>query len=330
MTKKEPLVSVVIPARNEQDYVSEALQSILGQSYSRLEAVVVNDGSTDRTRQIVAGIARGDRRVRLYNFPKGHSAAFARNYGAKMARGQVLVFHDADAVADRDYIASIMRTMGRLKLDGVSNKTLAAGARTFISRCIAAQRSLLWDTRQKETVAFDESAPTLIASFKATAFRKLGGYNEKIFYFEDGDLTKRFLQAGFKAAYEPSAVERHHDPDSLDETIRQARWFGKGIAYNLREKGEAKPLLAPAYSVLLTLALIAAAVGFAFFGAGLAGRFLAMLAVLLVPLAAYCAWMAVKSSDWLHSFGFGFLFWLRNNVKFYWAISCLAGWGAKR
>ena len=135
---RNPLVSVVIPARNEEEHITAALEAILAQTYKKLEAIVVNDGSTDRTAAIVNKHAGRDKRINLFNFKQGHSAAFARNYGAGRARGEILVFFDADCTARENYLKNIVRQLTENKLDGVSNKTLAAPAKTFIGKCVAA------------------------------------------------------------------------------------------------------------------------------------------------------------------------------------------------
>lgn len=86
------LVSVVIPAYNFEQYVGETIESALAQTYSAIEVVVVNDGSTDGTAQVIAGF--GDR-VRQITKQNG-GLATARNRGIKEARGELLVFLDAD------------------------------------------------------------------------------------------------------------------------------------------------------------------------------------------------------------------------------------------
>lgn len=89
-----PLVSVVIPAYNSANYISEALDSAIAQDYPALEIIVVDDGSTDNTREIVS--AYGDR-VRLIAQANQGSAA-ARNKGIQHAQGKYIAFLDADDV----------------------------------------------------------------------------------------------------------------------------------------------------------------------------------------------------------------------------------------
>lgn len=89
-----PLVSVIIPAYNNELHLREAIDSVLAQEYSPLEIIVVDDGSTDRTADIVASY--GDRVILLRQENQG--SAVARNTGIKHARGKYIAFLDADDV----------------------------------------------------------------------------------------------------------------------------------------------------------------------------------------------------------------------------------------
>ncbi|MEX0757112.1 MAG: glycosyltransferase [Acidimicrobiia bacterium] len=95
MSESQPLVSVVMPARNEARHVSEAIASVLAQSYRNLELIVIDDGSTDGTADLVAAAASRDDRVRLLSGPaRGISAAL--NDGVAEAAGTWIARMDAD------------------------------------------------------------------------------------------------------------------------------------------------------------------------------------------------------------------------------------------
>lgn len=93
-----PIVSVVIPSYNAADYIAQTLESVLAQTLTDLEVIVVDDGSTDNTRDIVAAFAHKDPRVTLVE-QANQFAGVARNNGMSKARGKYLYFLDAD-----DYI----------------------------------------------------------------------------------------------------------------------------------------------------------------------------------------------------------------------------------
>jgi glycosyltransferase involved in cell wall biosynthesis len=91
-----PLVSVVLPTRNRHERLCRALQSVLAQSYSNLEVLVVDDGSTVPVADAMEGVARGDGRVRLFRLTNNSGAACARNVALSHARGGVIAFIDDD------------------------------------------------------------------------------------------------------------------------------------------------------------------------------------------------------------------------------------------
>ena len=93
--EKQPLTSVVIPAYNAEPFLERTLRSALRQTYSNLEVIVINDGSTDQTRAITEAVARTDDRVRIITGPNG-GVAKARNIGIAEVHGEFVAFLDAD------------------------------------------------------------------------------------------------------------------------------------------------------------------------------------------------------------------------------------------
>lgn len=90
-----PLISVIIPAYNAEDFLERTLISVLNQTYPYIEVLVIDDGSTDRTPEIVEKIAQFDRRVKLFKQANAGVAA-ARNLGIQKARGELIAPIDAD------------------------------------------------------------------------------------------------------------------------------------------------------------------------------------------------------------------------------------------
>lgn len=97
------LVSIIIPAYNVEKYIEKCITSILEQTYTNIEVIVVNDGSTDKTRDIIDNISQYDSRVRpLHKKNEGVSAA--RNSGIEAATGDYVVFVDGDDYIAQDYV----------------------------------------------------------------------------------------------------------------------------------------------------------------------------------------------------------------------------------
>ena len=94
---KVPQVSVVMPVYNREDLVGRAIQSILGQEFGDFEFIIVDDGSTDGTVDVIRSF--GDPRIRLTSLPVNCGVPMARNFGFRLARGEVIATMDSDDVA---------------------------------------------------------------------------------------------------------------------------------------------------------------------------------------------------------------------------------------
>ena len=93
---KQDLVSVIMPTHNSMPYVIEAVQSVLNQSYSNLEIIVVDDCSHDQTKQFIEELQQADKRVKFYKLRKHSGPARARNLAIKKANGRYIAFLDSD------------------------------------------------------------------------------------------------------------------------------------------------------------------------------------------------------------------------------------------
>ena len=100
-TGEKPLVSIICPAYNAETTINETIKTILNQTYSNIEIIIVDDGSSDNTEQICKVLAKKDHRIKFYHIDN-HGVAYARNYALKRAEGKYISFVDAD-----DYIKPI-------------------------------------------------------------------------------------------------------------------------------------------------------------------------------------------------------------------------------
>jgi glycosyltransferase involved in cell wall biosynthesis len=112
------LVSVIIPTYNNAKLIPYTLESILGQSYSPLEIIVVNDGSTDETAEVVQGyISRAA--VRLHTQPNQGDIS-ARNKGIELARGEYIAFIDSDDLWNREHVRLLVEEIERSPETGMA------------------------------------------------------------------------------------------------------------------------------------------------------------------------------------------------------------------
>ncbi len=99
----KPLVSIIVPVFNSQDYINETLDCLRSQTYTNLEILCVNDGSTDNSLQILNNIASADNRILVFDRSNAGAGA-ARNYGFAQSKGEFVLFFDSDDLCERDLV----------------------------------------------------------------------------------------------------------------------------------------------------------------------------------------------------------------------------------
>ena len=118
MTKesKLPVISVIVPAYNVEKYIRECLVSLVEQTFRDIEIVVVNDGSTDKTAQIIDEFARKDNRIKVIT-QENQGLSSARNRGIEQARGEYISFVDSDDWVDKDFLEKLYNTILKYNAD---------------------------------------------------------------------------------------------------------------------------------------------------------------------------------------------------------------------
>lgn len=111
-----PLVSVVVPVYNIEALVEACVRSILRQTHTHLDIILVDDGSTDGSRSICDAIAKSDDRVRVLSKANG-GLSDARNHGIRSARGELITCIDGDDMVARDYVDSLLRPLQETEAD---------------------------------------------------------------------------------------------------------------------------------------------------------------------------------------------------------------------
>jgi glycosyltransferase involved in cell wall biosynthesis len=225
-----PTVSVVLPAHNEEALVGTALRSVADQSFppGQIEAIVVNNGSQDRTGEIVASAARelAPLAVRLIHDPR-RGIARAKNLGGRAARGRYLVFMDADSWMSSGLVARVVERAG----DGER----AASIRVVADSSDALDRAF-FDLMEWGKRLFGIRAN--MAWIERALFEELGGFDEALNQAEDLDLLTRARRRGVEVGH--VAEERiatsprrlHRGPLRLGLLLMFGRWalgnFGIG------------------------------------------------------------------------------------------------------
>ena len=185
---KPPLVSVVMPTYNAGKYVEEAISSILGQTFSDFEFIIVDDGSTDRTPEILRTYT--DPRIQLLFNEKNEGNYPARNRGCRLARGKYI------AVMDGDDVAMPERLEKQVKFMEENPDALACGTayRIMDKKQIIVEPMEWEDIRYILMKTFCMLHPTLL--IRKEALEQSGSYGKESRYAEDCDLILRLARIG--------------------------------------------------------------------------------------------------------------------------------------
>ncbi len=224
----QPLVSVLIPAYNEEAVIVETVRSALFSLYPFLEIIVMDDGSVDRTSALVRDNFGDDPRVRLIREPnRGKSAAL--NHALAEAAGEVAVTIDADTTVDPDAIRFLVRHFADPRVAAVAGNVKVGNRNRWLTRW----QALEYITSQNlEKRAFDllnciPVVPGAVGAWRTEMVRDCGGFSSDT-VAEDTDLTLTLRRRGWKILYDEDAIGRTEVPDTAEALIRQRfRWtFG--------------------------------------------------------------------------------------------------------
>jgi len=223
-TDRPPRVSIVIPAFNSAASVSDAVGSVLAQTDGDWEAIVVDDGSSDRTAQIAESAAGGDPRIRILRQPNGGTAA-ARNAGAEITRGEWLLFLDADDILLPEYLERQMEfSSANPGYDIYSCNAYIETPEGNRSRFWSGARSLrIHSLSAADQIA--ESSILIMSLVQRALFDRVGGF--RTLHSEDYDFWLRALLAGGRHIYNPAilAVYRRHEGQKTRALVEEARSF---------------------------------------------------------------------------------------------------------
>ena len=208
-----PLVSVIIPAYNEEKDIEECIKSLAKQSFKDFDIILVDDGSTDKT----ISAASKFRKIKILKQNHGGPGA-ARNLGAKNARGRILVFIDADMHFDEDYIRNLIEPIIKDKTGKIIGTTH--------EHEIATNLKSPWSRLYGKVRVSKENAHEvrIFRAIRKDKFLELEGFDPKYGYADDQTFYYKY---NIKPTVAENAICYHKNPDTLHATYKQARWIGK-------------------------------------------------------------------------------------------------------
>jgi glycosyltransferase involved in cell wall biosynthesis len=217
------LISVVMPAYNTEPFLAEAIESILTQTHQDFELIMIDDGSTDRTLEIMRAYESSDHRIRVIS-QENLGVGFARNAGIAIARGEWIAAMDADDVMEPIRLErqlafvnehpDVAVTSNLVTFIDADGNVLGRNQRTLLTRKdldMALQREVVLGLHHTLS--------------RKTVIEAIGGYRQETWPAEDTDLWTRIAEAGFLVLVQPEHLTRYriHDQSTVVRNTRRVQ-----------------------------------------------------------------------------------------------------------
>jgi len=224
----QPVVSVLIPAYNEEDVIVYTVNSVLESDYPKLDVIVVDDGSSDGTAELLDSQFGRNPAVRIIHQPNSGKPA-ALSHALAEASSGIIVTIDADTAIEPDAISKLVRHFVNPRVGAVAGNVKVGNRISWLTRW----QALEYVTSQNlEKRAFDllnciPVVPGALSAWRAEAINDSGGFSADT-VAEDTDLTITIRRSGWKIDYEEDAIGWTNAPETAATLIRQRfRWtFG--------------------------------------------------------------------------------------------------------
>lgn len=223
-----PSVSVIVPAYNEERVIAQTVRSLLASDYPEFEIIVVDDGSSDTTCDMVRNNFAGDPRVVLFT-KQNAGKAEALNFGLRHARGEIIVALDADTIFETTTISALARRFQDPHVGAIAGNAKVGNRINTVTRWQALEyiTSQNLDRRAFAELNCITVVPGAVGAWRRELIEQAGRFTSDTLA-EDQDLTLRIRRLGCDIGYEANAIAWTEAPDTMRGLAKQRfRWsFG--------------------------------------------------------------------------------------------------------
>ncbi len=251
--KYQPLVSVIVPAFNEHKVILRTLESLLASDYPSFEIIVVDDGSTDETFELVNSVYGSDPRVAAFRKENGGKAE-TLNFGWRKAIGEIIIALDADTLFTKHTIAALAHRFADQTIGAVAGNAKVGNRINVVTKWQALEyvTSQNFDRRAFSSLNCITVVPGSVGAWRRSVLEETGGFSSDTLA-EDQDLTILVRKMGYRIGYEEAAIGLTEAPDSLRNLAKQRfRWSYGTLQCMWKHKNA---LLNPKYGTLGFIAM---------------------------------------------------------------------------
>jgi len=225
-------VSIIIPTRNEEKYISKVLDSLIAQDYPKenIEIVVVDAMSIDGTRKIIEKYQQNNKFIKLLNNPNEFTP-FAFNIGIKNSSGDIIIFMGAHTTYSSNYVSTIVKylSVGKAECVGSIAYTLP-GNNTLIAKAIALGLSSPFGVGNSYMRIGSKNARYVDTAscpgYKKEIFEKIGLFDEDLVKAQDCEFNFRLIKNKGKVLLVPSIISYYYARDSLIKIWKMNSQYG--------------------------------------------------------------------------------------------------------
>ncbi|OHA70178.1 MAG: hypothetical protein A3F15_00360 [Candidatus Wildermuthbacteria bacterium RIFCSPHIGHO2_12_FULL_40_12] len=222
MKNKLPLVSIIIPCRNEEKFIENRIKSLLKDGYplQKIEILIIDGKSEDKTRDIIKEYAVKFPFIKLLDNNKKETA-YAFNIGINHAIGEIIILMSAHTSDEKGYIEKCIKYMYEYNIDSVIGIMKATPSKnTIMAKSIAISLSVFFGAGNSY-FRIGSNSPKLIdtagSCYKKQVFQKIGFFNEKLKRSQDMDFSLRMNRAGIKTLLIPDIITYYYPKDNLKD-----------------------------------------------------------------------------------------------------------------
>ena len=225
-----PPISILVPCYNEEPNAEETLSAAVAVDYPDFEVVAINDGSRDETAAILDRLAGQWPRLRVVHLARNQGKAVALNTGARLAKHELLVCIDGDALLDPQALRWMARTFRYSTVGGVTGNPRIRNRSSLLGRLQVGEFSAIVGLIRRSQTLIGRlfTVSGVLCAFRKCALEQAGWWSAHTLT-EDIDMTWRVQLAGWRVAYEPRALVWILMPETLRGLWRQRlRWAHGG------------------------------------------------------------------------------------------------------
>lgn len=237
----KPFISIIIPVFNEGKILGKTIESLLEVNYSDYEIIIVNDGSTDNTKEVaeeLIGYRNGIyNRIKVSLINKSNSGkANSLNAGIQVSDAEFILCMDGDSQLSPDSLTMAVRHFTNPEIGAVAGNVKVQNRGSFLTDLQALEyiEGLNMARSAQSYMKLVNIIPGPIGLFRREAIESAGYYTNDTFA-EDADLTLRILSKGWKIFYEPKAISYTEAPTGLRQLLKQRYRWTRGILQSIRK-----------------------------------------------------------------------------------------------